>query len=135
MSHDFYTKVIGIDFGTKKTGLAVLDRDNTMAWRWKVVNTDDLIKFLLDYSNNNLGKSLETIVIGCPNNSSNNFKKKIRRLSDEIKNEIPKIKIEFVNEDYSTKFAEEIGGDDATAAVFILREWLVQQESNQTRVE
>jgi putative holliday junction resolvase len=55
-------KSLGIDFGTKKVGLAMSDNDGIMAFPFKIIKNDEnLIKNILDIinENNNIQKDIE----------------------------------------------------------------------------
>ena len=105
------SRIVGIDFGTVKCGLAITDRDEKIAWSWCVVPPDLVLEKLQQ-------AGAELVIVGLPDGK---FGEKARQFA---KDRLADFKVEFVPERFTTRRADEVGGDDATAAVFILREFL-----------
>ena len=61
-------KILAIDFGIKRTGIAVTDDLQIIASGLTTVNTKDLLSFLLNYIKT---ENVETIVVGKPKQMNN----------------------------------------------------------------
>ena len=61
-------RVIAIDYGTKKMGLAHTDENQLIASPLKTINSGDLFIFLTDYF---LNESVDSIVVGEPRTLKN----------------------------------------------------------------
>lgn len=97
-------RILSIDFGTKRIGLAVSDPLKIIATPLSTVSGRDIIQFLKDYF---LKEEVECIVVGDP--SGNNKNLKISKLADDfcrnLKKKFPDKIIERMNEFYTSKMA------------------------------
>jgi putative Holliday junction resolvase len=66
-------RILAIDFGKKRTGIAATDELQIIASGLTTVNTDDLIPFLKDYISKN---QVELFVVGKPKQMNNTVSKK-----------------------------------------------------------
>ena len=99
-------KIIGIDFGKKRIGLAITDNQKIIASPLQTVKNKFFFKFLEDFLKT---EDLEAIVLGDPktkNNSNNElvfdlkiFHKKLKKFN---------IPIYFVDERFTSKIASKI---------------------------
>jgi putative Holliday junction resolvase len=125
--------ILGIDYGTKKLGLAVADTESQIIMPLQpIVSTKNLFidieKVLKDYKP-------VLIVIGLP--SRKTTAKRIQFFARELNKRFA-VEIKFVNEDYSSKYADNvlsflrdtgginkkgIGKKDSVSATLILEEW------------
>ncbi len=131
-------RIIALDYGKKRTGIAVTDPLQIIATGLTTVNSQELFTFLQAYIKT---ESVETIVIGLPYNldgtetdSTAAVKHCIRRL----KNSFPEISIVPVDESFSSKHAAKAmvemgmkkkdrqmkGNIDEVAATMLLQEFL-----------
>jgi putative Holliday junction resolvase len=121
-------KYIGIDFGTKKVGVALSDAEGRVAFPKAVLKNDSkLINQLVDFIEN---ENVEEIVIG----ESRDFSGKENKVMDNIKwfvealEEKINIKIIFEPEFYTSIQASRTTGktdmEDAQAAALILQSFL-----------
>jgi putative Holliday junction resolvase len=125
--------ILGIDYGTKKLGLAVADTESQIIMPLQpIVSTKNLFidieKVLKDYKP-------VLIVIGLP--SRKTTAKRIQFFARELNKRFA-VETKFVNEDYSSKYADNvlsflrdtgginkkgIGKKDSVSATLILEEW------------
>lgn len=122
---------LAIDYGEKKCGLAIADEETKIATAYKIIETQELLR---EIERINQKSPIEKIIIGIfEAGKVFENKKRIGRISEQIKNKT-ELKIEFQDEIFSTKLAQEnlkqlnnstkIGQDDAEAARIILQSWL-----------
>jgi len=121
-------RILGIDYGTKKVGLAMTDESGQMAFPYEVVKNDDnLLKSLVELCEE---KSVAEIVIGHSihkTGEDNVVQAAINELITDLTLETG-LPIHLEPEQYTTKAAERIQGHskhtDASAAAIILDSFL-----------
>jgi len=99
------SRILAIDYGEIRTGIAVTDELQIIASGLTTVKTDELIKFLIDYTNKEL---VELFIIGKPrqmNNTDSESEKHILSFLKHLKNSIPTIPIVRVDERFTSKMA------------------------------
>ena len=98
-------RILAIDYGLKRTGLAVTDPLKIIASALVTVDSKELIPFLKDY----LGKEqVELIIIGEPKNlddTDTHATPLVERIVNEIKKNFPAIPIQKVDERFTSKMA------------------------------
>ncbi|HLD27319.1 MAG TPA: Holliday junction resolvase RuvX [Patescibacteria group bacterium] len=115
------TKILGIDYGSSKVGLALADLAVGVAMPWKVVKAKDLnIESLKDCLK---AEEIDKIVVGLPLGMSGGETaqtKEVKRFIQKLKDNL---EIEVVSHDerLSTVEAAKKGKDDAVAAMYILQ--------------
>jgi putative Holliday junction resolvase len=121
-------KYLGIDFGSKRVGIAVSDEDGKLAFPHSVIsNTGELLeKVLKILKEENIGE----IVIG----ESKDFKNKPNKIMEKIEEfkalleEKTKLKVSFELEFMTSSQAQQLQGKnqmhDASAAAIILQSFL-----------
>ncbi len=131
-------RIIGIDFGLKRTGISVTDPFQIIVTALETVETKDLIDFLKNYLDK---ENVEKIVIGLPVHKDGNFtylKVDIDRFATSISKLWPTILIDFENESFTSVQAKQIildsgvkkkkrqdkGLVDRVSAVIILQRYL-----------
>ncbi|MGX1024050.1 Holliday junction resolvase RuvX [Flavobacterium sp. CS20] len=100
-------KVMALDFGLKRTGIAVTDDLKMMAFGLKAVETKSLMDFLKTYVSKN---QVDEIVIGQPKHVDGQLmalERNILWLIEDIKKDFPKLKIIRIDERYSSKMASQ----------------------------
>jgi len=100
-------KIIALDCGLKRTGIAVTDDLKIISSPLTTIETEKLIIFLDNYFKNN---TVEVIVIGEPkklNLESTDSTLLVEKLSNVIKNKFPKIKVVMVDERFTSKIAKD----------------------------
>ncbi|MCF7561760.1 Holliday junction resolvase RuvX [Sabulilitoribacter multivorans] len=98
-------RILAIDYGTKRTGIAVTDELQIIASGLTTVNTKDLLLFLNDYIKN---ESVELFLIGEPkqmNNTASESESYIAEFIQKLEKQIPNIPITRVDERFTSKIA------------------------------
>lgn len=98
-------RLLAIDFGTKRTGIAITDELQIIASGLTTVNTKDLLKFLKDYT---IKEDVELFVIGEPkqmNNEASESEAAIIPFIVKLSKTIPNIPIVRVDERFTSKMA------------------------------
>ncbi len=130
-------KILGIDYGTKKIGLAISDETNTIAMPLEVINCDenvfDRIKEIVE------NNGVERVVVGLPITLSGNKGKRAQETEEFVSKLKDTIDVDIVewDERLSTRFSERILNKanvkgrkrkkqviDKIAATFILQGYL-----------
>ncbi len=121
-------KLLGIDYGSKRVGVATADTESNMAFPKSVIlNDDNLIKNIKEISDK---EKIEKIVLGESKNldgKDNNISEDIRKFKSVLEAELDR-EVIFQPEFYTTYQASRIQGDsemiDASAATIILQSYL-----------
>lgn len=98
-------RILAIDYGTKRTGLAVTDQMQIIASGLTTVETKDLIQFLKDYV---AKETVEKFVVGEPkqmNNTASESEVYIQKFLQQLAKVIPQIPIVRVDERFTSKMA------------------------------
>ena len=98
-------RILAIDYGEVRTGIAVTDELQIIASGLITVKTDDLIKFLIDYTNK---EQVELFVVGLPkqmNNSESQSEKHIIIFLKNLEKSLPKIPVIRIDERFTSKLA------------------------------
>ena len=100
-------KVLGIDYGTKRTGIAITDMMQIIATGLTTINTYQLDNFIEDILKK---EDIECIVIGEPkslNGSTTNSTAHVNSFVKRLKNKHPSTPIYFIDERYTSKIAKK----------------------------
>ena len=100
-------RIISIDFGLKRTGLAVTDPYQIIATGLTTVHSKELIPFLKDYFEKEL---VELIIIGEPKNwddSDTHATPLVEKCIKDLQKNFPAIPIKKVDERYTSKMAKD----------------------------
>lgn len=134
-------RVIAIDLGTKRTGIAVTDTLKITANPLETIETSRLADYLGQYFQK---EEVDTIVIGYPkslNGSDNEMTPRVISLKDRLGKLFPSKSIVLVDERYTSKMAmqsmiamgskkkdrkEKAGNLDKISAAIILQTYLQQ---------
>lgn len=98
-------RIIGIDFGEKRTGIAVTDPLQMIASGLTTVSTTELMAYLKDYVSQ---EEVELIVVGQPKRMNNEFsdvEQRIQLFIEALNIEIPQIAVVRVDERFTSKIA------------------------------
>ncbi len=134
-------KIIALDIGGKRTGIAETDPLQIIASPRETVDTHDLIPFMEGIFNE---EEYETIVIGDPKNlqgGDSHNSQLVRQITDKLRKKFPEMKIVLQDERYSSKMAvqslidsgvkkmkrREKGEIDKVSAAIILQSYLAGQ--------
>jgi putative Holliday junction resolvase len=100
-------RILSIDYGLKRTGLAVTDPLQIIATGLTTVETPKLIPFLKDYF---AKEPVELIIMGEPKNwdeSDTHATPLVKKAVERLKKEFPAIPIKMVDERYTSKLASQ----------------------------
>ena len=131
-------RILAIDYGLKRTGLAVTDPLQIIANGLTTVDSPSLINFLKQYFKT---EPVEMIIIGEPKNwddSDTHATPLVKKIVERLKKEFPQIPITLVDERYTSKMASRAMIDmgmkkkqrrnkaliDEIAATIMLQEYL-----------
>lgn len=101
------SRILAIDYGKKRTGIAVTDPMQIIASGLTTVATTELMDFLLKYT---LQEKVERIVVGHPkqlNNEDSENMKRIVPFVNQLKKKLPDIPIEWVDERFTSVLAHQ----------------------------
>ncbi len=100
-------RIICIDYGGKRTGIAVTDPLQIIATGLTTIATKDFIPFLKNYFQQ---EQVEKIIIGMPtnwNDSDTHATPLVKRAIELLKKNFPTIPVETVDERYTSKMAKD----------------------------
>lgn len=100
-------RIICIDYGGKRTGLAVTDPLQIIATGLTTIETKNFISFLKDYFSK---EPVEKIIIGMPTNwddTDTHATPLVKNAIAQLKKNFPAIPIETVDERYTSKMAKD----------------------------
>ena len=135
-------RILAIDYGGKRTGLAVTDPLQIIATGLETIASKDLIPYLKNYF---LQETVELVIIGLPKNwdeSDTHGTPLVEAAIKKINKTFPAMPLKTVDERYTSKMAKDAmlqmgmkkkdrrikGNVDIIAATIILQEYL---QSNQ----
>ncbi len=98
-------RILAIDFGQKRTGIAVTDELQIIASGLTTVATEKLIPFLKDYCSK---EKVELFIVGKPkqmNNSDSESEVFIIPFLEKLSKEIPTIPVKRIDERFTSKMA------------------------------
>ncbi len=98
-------RILAIDYGLKRTGIAVTDELQIIASGLTTVATDTLIDFLKDYVS---AENVELFIIGKPkqmDNTDSESEELIIPFLEKLQKEIPSIPLQRVDERFTSKMA------------------------------
>jgi len=135
-------RVLAIDLGTKRTGLAVTDPLKITANPLETIETDKLLTYLQAYC---AKEEVEALVLGHPtrlNGQDNEMTPKVLKLKEDLEKVFPNKKIVLIDERFTSKMAmqtmiamgskkkdrkEKAGNLDKVSAAIILQSYLERQ--------
>ncbi len=98
-------RIIAIDYGRKKSGIAVTDPLQIIANGLTTVPTHKLFDFLVKYIND---ETVEEIIIGYPKQSTgedSELVKYVKPFANRLRKHYPDLPIKWVDERYTSKMA------------------------------
>lgn len=136
-------KIIALDYGGKRCGLAETDDLQIIASALETVPTSSLFAYLAKYLGTN---NVETMVVGLPVRHSGELSEieaEIQKFIEKFEKTYPKIKLERVNEAFTSKMAmqsmiqsgakkktrREKGNLDKISATLILQQYMEMQRN------
>jgi putative holliday junction resolvase len=131
-------RMLAIDYGEKRVGLAVSDCSQVIATKLTTVSTMEIFPFLENYLKN---EEVDLIVVGNPkqmDNTPSECAKSVQIFVDNLSNTFPDMDIYMIDERYTSKIAsqtiaksglkkkkkQEKGLIDTIAAVLILQDFM-----------
>lgn len=131
-------RIVAIDYGRKRTGVAVTDTLQLIANGLATVPSGELVKFLTDYV---AREPVERVVVGLPkqmNNELSENMKYVKAFVAQLKRMLPNIPVEYYDERFTSVLAhkamlegglkkkkrQEKGLVDEISAVIILQSYL-----------
>lgn len=99
------SRIIAIDYGRKRTGIAVTDPMQLIANGLTTVPTHQLLNFLLDYIQR---EQVERIIVGLPRQMSNEVSENMKYIEPfvrSLKKKLPDMPIEYVDERFTSVLA------------------------------
>ena len=100
-------RILAIDYGGKRTGIAVTDPLQIIATGLTTIESPQLIPFLKNYF---LTEAVELIIIGLPKNwdeSDTHGTAPARNAIERIKKEFPNMPVKDVDERFTSKMAKD----------------------------
>jgi putative Holliday junction resolvase len=100
-------RVLAIDYGLKRSGLAVTDPLKIIGSPLETVQTENLISWLNEYIKK---EEVEHIVIGLPVNldmTDTHTTKPVKKIIERIKQQFPKIPVSSEDERFTSKIAQQ----------------------------
>ncbi len=137
------SRILAVDYGSKRVGVAVTDPLCIIAQPLQTVNARDALSFLVDYVSR---FGVAKVIVGMPIQDSgerSDAQRYIRPFIGRLKKALPGVEIEEVDEAYSSveaqramieggvkrsKRMQKEGIVDRTAAAIILQRYLEKQE-------
>ena len=136
-------RIMAIDYGRKRTGIAVSDPLKIIANALTTVKSDEIYIFLRNYQKN---ETIETIVVGYPKTLNNKGSEALVYINPFIKKlckEFPDILVEIIDERFTSKLANQAKIDgglkkekrkdksltDSISATIILQSYMEQQRN------
>jgi putative Holliday junction resolvase len=131
-------RILAIDYGTKRTGLAVTDPLRIIATALETVISSDLLPYLIAYA---ARESVDEFVIGMPKtlkNEDSQTAPMVRAFVDKLKVAFPQKPVHLVDERFTSSLAKhamlesgaskkdrrEKGNVDKVSAVIILQSFM-----------
>ncbi|HMR85414.1 MAG TPA: Holliday junction resolvase RuvX [Niabella sp.] len=100
-------RILSIDYGLKRTGIAVTDPLQIIATGLTTIESKQLVPFLKDYFSK---EPVEKIIIGMPKNwddTDTHATPLVHKAIRELKKTFPAIPVETVDERYTSKMAKD----------------------------
>ncbi|MEN8158136.1 MAG: Holliday junction resolvase RuvX [Bacteroidota bacterium] len=137
------SRILAIDYGTKRTGIAVTDPGRMIASPMETVPTHELMNYLESYFGR---EKVETLVVGHPtkqDGSDSESMKPLRFFVQAFRKRFPEIRVEWMDERFTSKMAMDAlvaggmkksdrrvkGNVDKVSAALILQSWMERQNN------
>jgi len=98
-------RIVAIDYGQKRVGLAVTDEEQIIATALDTVHSKDIFQYLKDYTSK---EKVDSFVVGEPKQMNNQTSDSVRFIDPfvkKLKKEFPEIGIERYDERFTSKIA------------------------------
>ena len=100
-------RILAVDYGRKRTGLAVTDSMQIIANGLCTVSSNDVVKFLAEYTSKEI---VDLFVVGLPkqmNNEDSENMKYVKAFTTHLERTIPNIPIAFYDERFTSVLAHK----------------------------
>jgi putative holliday junction resolvase len=100
-------RILAVDYGKKRTGLAVTDALRIIATPLDTVNSTELIAFLKKYT---IQESVDEFVVGMPKtllNEDSEIAPLVRRFVEELKKNFPEKPVHLADERFTSRMAQQ----------------------------
>lgn len=139
----YMPRILSIDYGKKRTGIAVTDPAQIIANGLATVETSTLISYLADYFSH---EEVERVVLGLPsqpNGQPSENQQRVLAFMEKFKNRFPDKSIELYDERFTSVLAHQVilnsgigkkrrqqdkGLVDEISACIILQSWMESQK-------
>jgi len=135
-------RIIAIDYGSKRTGLATTDNLQIIATALDTVASHEVIKYLIHYAQN---EEIEAFVVGMPTNLQNektDATDLVKTFVKQLQKAFPDTKINLIDERFTSKIAlqamimagtskkyrQQKSNIDKVSAVVILQDFLSSRD-------
>jgi putative Holliday junction resolvase len=101
------SRILSIDYGKKRSGIAVSDPLQLIANGLTTVATPELFDFVMDYVRK---ESVERIVVGLPKQMNNEYSENMKRIEpfvNRLRKALPEIPVEYVDERFTSVLAHQ----------------------------
>lgn len=139
-------RILSIDYGQKRTGLAVTDPLKIIAGGLATVPTSELLGFILSY---HAKETLERIVVGepiQPNGQPSDNLPRVRAFVERLRKALPEVPVEYYDERFTSVLAHRTMLDgglrkmqrrnkalvDEISATIILQDYMASRKFSQT---
>ena len=98
-------RILSIDYGRKRVGLAVTDPEQIIATRLTTIPTHTIWDFLNEYFQK---ENVEIVIVGYPKQMNNEASESVRYINPFLKNfqiHFPNMKLEIIDERFTSKMA------------------------------
>lgn len=99
------SRIVAIDYGRKRSGIAVSDTLQLIANGLGTVPSHQLLTFILDYVKK---EPVERILVGLPRQMNNEYSESMKYIEPfvrSLKNKLPEIPVEYVDERFTSVLA------------------------------
>ena len=101
------SRILAIDYGKKRTGVAVTDILQMIANGLTTVSTPELMDFILKYLEK---EPVERIIVGHPKQMNNEDSENMKRITpfvNQLRKKLPNIPVELVDERFTSVLAHQ----------------------------
>jgi len=131
-------RILAVDYGKKRTGIAVTDPLRLIANGLTTVPTKEILLFLTNYFNK---EKVDIVIVGYPkqmNNTPSEIVPEIEKFVTKLKEKFPALSIEYYDERFTSKMAFQTMIDgglkqkarqdkaliDTISATILLQSWM-----------
>ena len=103
----YMSRILAIDYGKKRTGVAVTDILQMIANGLTTVPTPELMDFILKYVEK---EPVERIIVGHPKQMNNEDSENMKRITpfvNQLRKKLPNIPVELVDERFTSVLAHQ----------------------------